>query len=650
MLKCFLNLLASDRQLTDLSRFCCDPFESCVLTVDPTFCLGQFDVTPITYRHLLLESLRTGKPPVMIGPSLVHYKKSFQTYLFFASSLIGLKKELGNIRAFGTDGEKALIDAFSHEFRFTVHVICFIHVRKNIKEKLSQCSITEEVQTEILGDIFGKKVGSTLVEGLVDSEDDTFDSSVQLLMKKWQRHDFGAMDDFCDWLLKNKTDVIKKSMLRSVREEAGLGSPPEQFFTNASECVNSIIKVKVQYKSSELSQFVVKLRELCDEQEREIERAILRRGKYKQLEVNEGKWFSMSQDQRVKHIKKVGETLVSSVSNPEAIAFSSDITLTPSVGSDTQSISNALMPVASRVGLPTAAIEAISRKAAEILKTADGIVPAPGHGSNAVMVLSKSGKMPHLVTVKKNGGMVCDKDCPQYQSAGLCSHVVAAAKYRKEFEKFVESYTKVTRRPNVTKLVTANMPKGRGKKGGKAPAKRKPPLPIENRCKFSVPQHAYAEIPSLASATSTATVTLSPAIDISPSLHFMQSSYYPTYPPYSPSASAFGTHYPFRVHFVVGNISVCHGCKGHYRKELGPPHDLCIQHEEWRTFSGPGHSASPTPQSRFGNVYYHVNVACVCAVWPAFIPSTLVVPPTLQASLKTEHKELLYSQFGVFMQ
>lgn len=41
-------LLANDRQLNDLARFCCDGFEFCVLTVNPTFCLGDFDVTPIS--------------------------------------------------------------------------------------------------------------------------------------------------------------------------------------------------------------------------------------------------------------------------------------------------------------------------------------------------------------------------------------------------------------------------------------------------------------------------------------------------------------------------------------------------------------------------------------------------------------------------
>ena len=644
-------VLASDQQLMDLVRFCSDPFESCILTVDPTFCLGAFDVTPITYRHLLLESVRTGNPPVMIGPTLIHYKKSFQTYLFFASSLVGLNKDLKNIRAFGTDNEKALIDAFTHEFQYAVHVTCFIHVRKNIKDQLAKHSISDEVRSEILDDIFGKRVGSTLLEGLVDSEDDAYEGNVKLLIEKWKEKAVGV-NQFCDWFLKNKTDVIRRSMISSIREEAGLGSPPEPFFTNASECVNSIIKVKVDYKSNELPQFITKLRELSAEQEREVEKAVIRRGKYrlrsqyKKLEVNESKWFSMSQEQRMGHLKKLCKTKVSNVDNPDAIAHHSDIT--PNVMQDNNSpssISRELMPVAHNINLPTAAIEGIARKASDILNTADGIVQAPGYGNDAVMVLSKSGKMPHLVTVKKNGGMACDKECPQYQSASLCSHVVAAAKFRRKFKDFVASY-KVSRKPNLTKLVTCDMPKGRGKKGGRAPPKRKVPPTIENRYPFIPLSHS----PSIEQSMSASGCT-SPSVDMSPSLYYMpSSSYYTNYSPYS-SSPYYPTHpppiesdHPFRVHFIGGNISVCHGCKGRYCKDLGPPYDLCIQHEEWRTYTVPGY---PSPQSKFGNVYYHASVTCIVSVWPSFVPTSLLVPSGLRANLKREHKDWLYSQFGV---
>ena len=49
-------LLARDRQLLDIKRFCTVPSGFSILTVDPTFKLGDFDVTPITYRHQLLET------------------------------------------------------------------------------------------------------------------------------------------------------------------------------------------------------------------------------------------------------------------------------------------------------------------------------------------------------------------------------------------------------------------------------------------------------------------------------------------------------------------------------------------------------------------------------------------------------------------
>ena len=185
--------LADDGQVNDLARFCCDPLEFCILTVNPTFCLGDFDVMPTSYRHLLLESVCTGKPPVIIGPSCFTTRESFQTYLFFASSLVGLKKELDHLHAFGTDGEKALFDTFSHEFQFALHLTCFIHVQtlqRNVKEKLSKCAVPEAVQNKVLDNIFGKKVSSTLLEDLVDSEDEySFKEKLDFLLQEWKKHD-----------------------------------------------------------------------------------------------------------------------------------------------------------------------------------------------------------------------------------------------------------------------------------------------------------------------------------------------------------------------------------------------------------------------------------------------------------------------------
>ena len=63
-------VLADDQQLADLQRFCTSSLDFGVLTVDPTFSLGDFDVTPITYRHLLLETRRGGQTPSSWVPYL----------------------------------------------------------------------------------------------------------------------------------------------------------------------------------------------------------------------------------------------------------------------------------------------------------------------------------------------------------------------------------------------------------------------------------------------------------------------------------------------------------------------------------------------------------------------------------------------------
>ena len=60
-----------------------------IVTADPTSTLEDFDVTPITYQHLLLETKQSKKTPVFLGPVLTRYWKTFTTYLFLCHHLLG---------------------------------------------------------------------------------------------------------------------------------------------------------------------------------------------------------------------------------------------------------------------------------------------------------------------------------------------------------------------------------------------------------------------------------------------------------------------------------------------------------------------------------------------------------------------------------
>ena len=141
-------ILYTDAQLHDLVRFCTATHKHCVLTIYPIFSLGDFDVTVMTYQHLLVESVRTGRHPIMIGPIMIHYCKTFSTYLFFASSIVGECRALQSLRAFGTDGEKALSDAMKYAFPHAIHLMCFRHCRSNITAKLSVWSPTLPLPTD----------------------------------------------------------------------------------------------------------------------------------------------------------------------------------------------------------------------------------------------------------------------------------------------------------------------------------------------------------------------------------------------------------------------------------------------------------------------------------------------------------------------
>lgn len=135
-------VLATDQQLFDVQRFCCDPQQFSTLTVDTMYSLGDFDVTLTTYRHLMLLSKRTNTHPVMLGQIMIHYKKTFTTYKFFATCLVTKNRELQGLRAFGTDGEKNLYSEYiksqllnkDSRFRKNAQYVFYLLLQKEIRE------------------------------------------------------------------------------------------------------------------------------------------------------------------------------------------------------------------------------------------------------------------------------------------------------------------------------------------------------------------------------------------------------------------------------------------------------------------------------------------------------------------------------------
>lgn len=118
-----------------------------------------------------------------------------------------------------------------------------------------------------------------------------------------------------------------------------------------------------------------------------------------------------------------------------------------------------------------ATVQGIWKKAEDLLSEPGSISSAPGYDSKCKMVLSRSGKRPHLVTCGRSGKFSCDNECPNWKLMNLCSHCVAVACVNDSLKEFCDQYRKSKHVPSVTQLLLTGLPTGLGKKGNRTTRK-----------------------------------------------------------------------------------------------------------------------------------------------------------------------------------
>lgn len=232
-----------------------------------------------------------------------------------------------------------------------------------------------------------------------------------------------------------------------------------------------------------------KMKKVVEQQQREVEKAVIKCGKYRLrteysfLSLPEDKWFRMTEAQRVQHLKKFNMCLVresrqlygESISNEtEQSLQCHDITVGQFQLGQNNSLSVSYEDAIVATRLPKEVVEGVWAKAAMLTSESNAITFAPGCGNQDRMVKSTSQASPHLVTVSKNCQYKCDDNCPQHKSLALCSHTVAAAESNGDLQQFLKWYSKSRgKQPlNMTPLTLQGMPAGAGRKGGRAPRKR----------------------------------------------------------------------------------------------------------------------------------------------------------------------------------
>ena len=129
-------VLATATQFQNLETHCTSQYVSSVMTIDPTFNIDNFSVTPVTYQDLLLISKRTGEHLICIRPLLISQNLTYDVFSDIYYMQMNCPSLKQGLQSFGTDGEKALEKALAEGFPDSVEFRCMSHFRNNIKEHL----------------------------------------------------------------------------------------------------------------------------------------------------------------------------------------------------------------------------------------------------------------------------------------------------------------------------------------------------------------------------------------------------------------------------------------------------------------------------------------------------------------------------------
>ena len=83
------------------------------------------------------------------------------------------------LHVYGNDSEEALINSLAAGFQCSSHLLCYIHCKKNVQQKMKQIGLSEDLAKHISSAVFGK---SGLAWSASAAE---FEQQVKTLVKEW---------------------------------------------------------------------------------------------------------------------------------------------------------------------------------------------------------------------------------------------------------------------------------------------------------------------------------------------------------------------------------------------------------------------------------------------------------------------------------
>ena len=296
-----------------------------------------------------------------------------------------------------------------------------LHHRKNVESKLLKLGVRRNAE-KILRSVYGDQVKDTRYQGLVDSSNPReYEEGLQYWCEKWDAlevEETGKEPKFSAWFRQYKSQEVKESMLKPLRQRAGLGHEPVQFTTNDSESINAVVSRWIGGKKS-WDDLADSLEAFVRSKYKELEMALMGLGErrvcagLRELQKTPVEWARMSQAERKSTLESANlEVEVDNVAtlsiNPEESAIK---------------------------GFTIHDLKDVWRKAGKIVATKQSVVDFP---STSNQMICFDGEEHYRIT-QKDSMFICDKQCRWFalHDRLFCQHTLAVAEQKGQLPDYV---------------------------------------------------------------------------------------------------------------------------------------------------------------------------------------------------------------------
>ena len=164
----------TEKQLSDIEKFCCKSTEAGVFAVDTTFNLCDLWFTDTSYRNKRLVNTIDGGAPVHLGPIMLHFTKDEKTFGKFGLEILSANPNLKIISFIGVNLELAIFTGLKTLTPGLCRLICVRHLMERDESKLADLlpktgrNIADRKlsSSEIIKYIYGSRVANFYEYGI----------------------------------------------------------------------------------------------------------------------------------------------------------------------------------------------------------------------------------------------------------------------------------------------------------------------------------------------------------------------------------------------------------------------------------------------------------------------------------------------------